>query len=166
MLFSLSCYYQFQLNFPIFEFMFKINAVFKSFDLLGMMSHKLNTVMLVHFYPHRNTLLRPNEVTQRDVLSGAIAELLWKVQKLHLLTWIYFPFPVWRQATGSSCCPRGQSCVWESYQLHLWWSHWKGADKIAHFPKSQWDISLVTFIPVYNRGRNKECYEEAHFFCK
>ena len=28
----------------------------------------------------RNNLLRPNEMTQRDILAGAISELLWKVK--------------------------------------------------------------------------------------
>ena len=31
---------------------------------------------------YRNAILRPNEMTQRDILTGAIAELLWKVRKL------------------------------------------------------------------------------------
>ncbi len=32
------------------------------------------------FYPSRIQLLRPNDVTQKEVLAGAISELLWKVE--------------------------------------------------------------------------------------
>ena len=32
----------------------------------------------------RNIVLRPNEMTQRDILAGAISEVLWKVGLLNV----------------------------------------------------------------------------------
>ena len=78
-------------------------------------------------YSARNVTLRPNEMTQRDVLAGAVSELLWKVQIFMYLCIlkVYEMFLDWWRLRCGGRHPRGEPCVRGASKVFHRWSHRK-----------------------------------------
>lgn len=95
---------------------------------------------------YRNVTLRPNEMTQRDILAGAVSELLWKV---HFIFFVTIDLENgkkcldWRRLRCGGCYPRGESSIWSACKVFH-----RRSDRKSKFDEKTSSLSMKVFFLI------------------